>query len=124
MSTLTTVIVFLPIVFLTGIAKLLFIPLTITIAVALFGSFFVSRTVTPLMCLQFLPPEKPLAPESPKLSDRIRVKAHACSNGSTTAYERRLRWTLAHRRLVVIWHRRGQRPLLRADQVHRHGILP
>jgi multidrug efflux pump subunit AcrB len=37
-STLTTVIVFLPIVFLTGIAKLLFIPLTITIAVALFGS--------------------------------------------------------------------------------------
>ena len=32
-STLTTVIVFLPIVFLTGIAKMLFIPLTITIAV-------------------------------------------------------------------------------------------
>jgi hypothetical protein len=43
-STLTTVIVFLPVVFLSGIAKLLFIPLTITIAVALFGSFFVSRT--------------------------------------------------------------------------------
>ena len=59
-STLTTVIVFLPIVFLTGIAKLLFVPLTITIAVALFGSFFVSRTVTPLMCLKYLPPEKPI----------------------------------------------------------------
>src|SRR5207247_1880270 len=57
-STLSTVIVFLPIVFLAGIAKLLFIPLTITITVALFGSFFVSRTVTPLMCMQFLPPEK------------------------------------------------------------------
>src|SRR2546426_1819147 len=37
-STLTTVIVFLPIVFLAGIAKLLFIPLTLTITVALFGS--------------------------------------------------------------------------------------
>jgi multidrug efflux pump subunit AcrB len=37
---------------------LMFIPLTITIAVALFGSFFVSRTVTPLMCLNYLPPEK------------------------------------------------------------------
>ncbi len=101
-STLTTVIVFLPIVFLTGIAKLLFIPLTITIAVALFGSFFVSRTVTPLMCLKFLPPEKPLAPESPKLSDRIRVKAHDVLEGIDEAYENQLRWTLAHRRPVVI----------------------
>ncbi|MEK6570032.1 MAG: efflux RND transporter permease subunit, partial [Bacteroidota bacterium] len=36
-STLTTVIVFLPVVFLTGISKLLFVPLTITITVALFG---------------------------------------------------------------------------------------
>jgi len=59
-STLTTVIVFLPIRLLSGIAKLLFVPLTITIAVALFGSFFVSRTVTPLMCLNYLPPEKEL----------------------------------------------------------------
>jgi CzcA family heavy metal efflux pump len=101
-STLTTVIVFLPIVFLTGIAKLLFIPLTITIAVALFGSFFVSRTVTPLMCLKFLPPEKPLAPDSPKLSDRIRVKAQAMLERIDDAYEKRLRWTLGHRRLVVI----------------------
>ena len=57
-STLSTVIVFLPIVFLTGIAKLLFIPLTITIAIALFGSFFISRTVTPLMCLIFLTPRR------------------------------------------------------------------
>jgi len=35
------------------------IQLTITIAVALFGSFFVSRTVTPLMCLNLFPPENP-----------------------------------------------------------------
>lgn len=50
-STLTTVIVFLPVVFLSGIAKLLFIPLVLTITVALFGSFFVSRTVTPVLCI-------------------------------------------------------------------------
>ncbi|MGE5683065.1 MAG: efflux RND transporter permease subunit [Bacillota bacterium] len=75
-STLTTVIVFLPIVFLTGIAKMLFIPLTITIAVALFGSFFISRTVTPLMCLKYLPPEKHLDRVSKKFPDRVRVFAH------------------------------------------------
>jgi CzcA family heavy metal efflux pump len=101
-STLTTVIVFLPIVFLTGIAKLLFIPLTITIGVALFGSFFVSRTVTPLMCLRFLPPEKHLDRESTALSDRIRVRAHDWLEAIDGGYERWLQWTLGHRRSVII----------------------
>jgi CzcA family heavy metal efflux pump len=100
-STLTTVIVFLPIVFLTGIAKLLFIPLTITIAVALFGSFFVSRTVTPLMCLKYLPPEKELNRESKGISDRIRVKAHDAIEGLDEVYVRLLHWTLTHRKQVI-----------------------
>jgi CzcA family heavy metal efflux pump len=101
-STLTTVIVFLPIVFLSGVAKLMFIPLTITIAVALFGSFFVSRTVTPLMCLNYLPPEKQLDRTSHKFSDRVRVKAHDMINLLDDWYERRLRWALAHRRLIIV----------------------
>ena len=100
-STLTTVIVFLPIVFLSGVAKLMFIPLTITIAVALFGSFFVSRTVTPLMCLNYLPPEKLLDRTSTKLPDRIRVKAHDWIDRLDDWYERRLRWALGHRKLVI-----------------------
>ena len=101
-STLTTVIVFLPIVFLSGVAKLLFIPLTLTIAVALFGSFFVSRTVTPLMCLKSLPPEKELDRASSKFSDRIRVYAHDKLEDLDRWYEKRLQWTLGHRRLVII----------------------
>lgn len=100
-STLTTVIVFLPIVFLTGVAKLMFIPLTITIAVALFGSFLVSRTVTPLMCLNYLTPEKLLDRSSQKLSDRLRLRAHDMINLIDDWYEQRLRWALAHRRLIV-----------------------
>ncbi len=101
-STLTTVIVFLPIVFLTGIAKLMFIPLTITITVALFGSFFVSRTVTPLMCLNFLPPEKKLDRTSVKLPDRIRVRAHDLLAQLDAVYSKRLLWTLKHRKVVIL----------------------
>jgi CzcA family heavy metal efflux pump len=101
-STLTTVIVFLPIVFMTGIAKMLFIPLTITIAVALFGSFFVSRTVTPLMCLQYLPPEKLLDRASRKLPDRIRVRAHDALETIDSRYATMLEWTLAHRRVMIL----------------------
>ena len=73
-STLTTVIVFLPVVFLTGIAKLLFVPLVVTISVSLFASFFVSRTVTPLMCYKALKGEREVDPDSKKLSDRLQIK--------------------------------------------------
>lgn len=53
-STITTVIVFFPVVFLTGVARNLFIPLALTITFALIMSFFVSRTATPLLCLYWL----------------------------------------------------------------------
>jgi CzcA family heavy metal efflux pump len=101
-STMTTVIVFLPIVFLTGIAKLLFIPLTITIGVALFGSFFVSRTVTPLMCLKYLPPEKLLDRSSPKVPDRVRVKAHDALEALDAGYAALLQRTLQHRKFIIL----------------------
>jgi CzcA family heavy metal efflux pump len=100
-STLSTVIVFLPIVFVTGIAKLLFIPLALTITVALFGSFFVSRTVTPLMCMHYLKPEVPLDRDSKRWQDRFRVLAHDAIESLDQWYSRRLKWALAHRRLVI-----------------------
>ncbi len=101
-STLTTVIVFLPVVFLTGIAKLLFVPLTMTIAVALFGSFFISRTITPLLCLKFLPPEKEMKRESKKLPDRTRVFFHDLIDRVDRGYEKMLEWALTHRKIIII----------------------
>ncbi len=53
-STVTTIVVFFPVVFLMGVARNLFMPLALTIAFALIMSFFVSRTVTPLLCLDYL----------------------------------------------------------------------
>ncbi len=100
-STLSTIIVFLPIIFLTGIAKLLFIPLTITIAIALMGSFLVSRTVTPLLCLKFLPPEKHLNRESKQFWDRMQVWSFELIETLDRIYENRLRWALANRKLMV-----------------------
>jgi CzcA family heavy metal efflux pump len=100
-STLTTVIVFLPVVFLTGIAKLLFVPLTVTITVSLFGSFFVSRTITPLMCLKFLPPERVRDPQSTRLSDRLANTTSNWIDKVEAVYERSLEWALKHRRTVI-----------------------
>ncbi|MFO0659470.1 MAG: efflux RND transporter permease subunit [Polyangiaceae bacterium] len=50
-STITTIVVFFPVLFLAGVARSVFFPLAVTISFALIVSFFVSRTVTPLLCL-------------------------------------------------------------------------
>jgi multidrug efflux pump subunit AcrB len=54
MATVTTVIVFLPMVFMTGMGKYLFTPLAVSVALALFASYIVSRTVSPLLCARYL----------------------------------------------------------------------
>jgi hydrophobic/amphiphilic exporter-1 (mainly G- bacteria), HAE1 family len=55
-STLTTVAVFLPIAFLTGIAGSFFRPFALTVVVALAASLVVAVTIVPLLASRFLPP--------------------------------------------------------------------
>ncbi len=53
-STLTTMAVLLPVMLLAGLARKLFAPLAMTVAVAMIASYFVSMTVTPIACRYFL----------------------------------------------------------------------
>ena len=53
-STLTTIAVLLPVLLLAGLAKKLFAPLALTVAVAMIASYFVSMAVTPVACRYFL----------------------------------------------------------------------
>ena len=46
-STLTTIAVLLPVLLFAGLAKKLFVPLALTVAVAMVASYFVSVAVTP-----------------------------------------------------------------------------
>lgn len=52
-TTLTIIIVFFPIVFLTGISKFLFSPLAIVVSLAMIGSRFISMTLVPIMAAAF-----------------------------------------------------------------------
>jgi multidrug efflux pump subunit AcrB len=54
------------------------------------------------MCLRYLPPEKQLDRTSRAPSDRIRVVAHDTLERLDAWYQRRLEWTLTHRRRVII----------------------
>jgi multidrug efflux pump subunit AcrB len=96
-STVTTIVVFFPVLFISGIARFLFLPLALTIAFALTMSFFVSRTVTPLLCLYWLKggshDEKPRG-----VSGAITRWLDAMDH----AYARCLRWALGHRAITVI----------------------
>ncbi len=58
-STLTTMAVLLPVVLLAGLAKKLFRPLALTVAVAMIASYFVSMCVTPVACRYFLGHSEP-----------------------------------------------------------------
>lgn len=101
-STLTTVIVFLPVLFVTGIAKLLFLPLVLTITVALFASFFVSRSVTPLLCYRILTPEKEIDPNTTKFWERVKLSSKAFFDGLDNYYQRTIEYTFRHKWEVVI----------------------
>jgi hydrophobe/amphiphile efflux-1 (HAE1) family protein len=98
-STITTIVVFLPVLFMAGIGRYLFLPLALTISFALTMSFWVSRTVTPLLCYYWLKegvehhnqPKKGIAALVIGFFDRV-----------DAVYASMLRWVLAHRLITVI----------------------
>lgn len=100
-STVTTVVVFLPIFFVIGIARLLLIPLTVTIAIALFTSFFISRTVTPCLCYKFLKPEREAARNLPAWWGRFIERSRLWYERIDDRYQSALDWTLAHRKTLI-----------------------
>ena len=102
-STITTIIVFFPVLFLTGVARSLFIPLAMTISFALVMSFFVSRTVTPLLCLRLLQAQGHDAGHErhgrrPSFVGRIARALDAMD----AAYARALTWVLHHRLVTIV----------------------
>lgn len=52
-TTLTIIIVFFPIIFLTGISKFLFTPLAIVVSLSMIGSRLISMTLVPIMAAAF-----------------------------------------------------------------------
>lgn len=88
-STLTFVVVFLPIVFLTGMAKFLFTPLALAATFVMVASLIVALTVVPAFCSRFLH-----APRSTSNQERG-------GSGFSGVYERSIRGALRWRWVVI-----------------------
>lgn len=100
-STVATVVVFLPMFFVVGIARLLLIPLTVTIAIVLFTSFLVSRTVTPALCYKFLKPEQETWRSMPSWFTKLMEWSRRRYESLDRSYEDSLQWVLGHRRIFL-----------------------
>ncbi len=64
-ATLTTVVVFFPVIFLYGVSRFLFIALAMAVVLSMLASFFVAMTVVPLFCAKLI--------KSPHLVDEHEV---------------------------------------------------
>jgi HAE1 family hydrophobic/amphiphilic exporter-1 len=89
-STLTTVAVFLPIAFLTGIAGSFFRPFALTVVTALLASLLVAVTVVPLLASRFLKPQ--LRP----------VGARQARSWLQAGYIPVIRWATSHRAITLV----------------------
>ncbi len=90
-STLTTIAVFLPIAFLTGIAGSFFRPFALTVVVALAASLVVAVTIVPLLASRLLPPSRAEGAER-----RLQY------NFIQRVYVPVIRWATGHRLLALV----------------------
>jgi len=95
--TLSLAAVFIPVLFMGGIIGRLFHEFAVTIAVAILISGFVSLTLTPMLCSRFL------KPPSEKHRSAIYDASERVFKKMLDIYEKGLKWSLHHRRLVMIF---------------------
>lgn len=91
-STITTVVVFLPVLFLQGFTRIIFTPLALTVTFALLASYVASLTIIPVLSRRWLKPETEEAGSS---------RRHAFYLWLSDTYGKVLRVSLSRRIWVV-----------------------
>jgi HAE1 family hydrophobic/amphiphilic exporter-1 len=97
-STLTTVCIFFPVLFVKGITRILFTEFAIVVAVTLFASLFSAITLTPMLSSTLMGRKKFSGENRGRLFTLSERAFDALSDG----YGRLLDWALRHRKTVVV----------------------
>lgn len=93
-STTTTLVVFLPIVFVQGLASDLFTPLALSVSFSLIASLVVSLTLVPMLSSKLLTKEKDFQEKTYTLFDRVFASFEKF-------YKKMLRFCLGHRKTTL-----------------------
>lgn len=99
-STLTTISVFVPILFLPGISGVLFKDMALTIVVSLLTSLFVALTLIPLLSSRFLSLKQ--QEHHFKLTRWFDTFIQRFLEKLSDLYQKSLKWVLAHKKLFVL----------------------
>jgi HAE1 family hydrophobic/amphiphilic exporter-1 len=113
-STITTLVIFLPVIFIAGVSGVLFRELAYVIGFSLICSLVVSLTVVPMLAARFLRSEAPSSPASPGSPagsaapphrrgplSRLNALAGRGFTGLDNAYRDLLRGVLRHRLVTI-----------------------
>lgn len=107
-STLATVIVFLPVAVVSGMAGELFRPFSLTVAIAMLSSLIVSLTIVPVLAYWFLrAPRKAAVPTDPDDAAQVKAVRDAAEARESRSllhrlYRPVLGWTQGHRVLTIL----------------------
>jgi HAE1 family hydrophobic/amphiphilic exporter-1 len=102
-STLTTVVVFLPMLFISGVVGIMFGELAIIVTVTLLASLFTAVTFSPMLCskwLRFSPQSKAPSPGK-KIFRRFYDFSENIFKSWENFYAKTLAWCLGHKKLVL-----------------------
>jgi multidrug efflux pump subunit AcrB len=105
-STLSISIVFVPMFFLTGVARYLFVPLAEAVVFALLASYFFSRTLVPTLVMYLMKKEadkyqNPEQEHQHGVSARIHQRFEKCFEALRESYSSLLQLCLGHRALFA-----------------------
>ncbi len=95
-STLTTICIFFPILFVRGITKIIFTEFAVVISVVLLASLFSAVTLTPMLSSTLM-----RAPMQASRHSRFFSKTERMFDVLASTYARILSWALGHRKTVI-----------------------
>ena len=94
-STLTIVVVFIPLLFVKGLAGIVFGQLAFVVLITILVSLFVSLTLTPMACSRMLRPRNKRKP------NRILDWSERLFDRTDTGYGQFIRWCLSHQKIAL-----------------------
>src|SRR6202522_421819 len=101
-STLSICIVFVPMFFLSGVAKFLFVPLAEAVSFAMLASYFLSRTLIPTLVMYIMRGHEHRSETGKSFLGRFQRGFERKFEDFTRGYEAVLETTLEHRNIFVI----------------------
>lgn len=101
-STLTTLVVFLPVIFIRGMSGIMFKQMAFVVSFSLMCSLFVALTLVPMLASRFLHYTPPEHYDGENLIHRIYSISEDWFKWLERHYSDILEWALGHRRIVIL----------------------